>query len=1286
MRAVPTWIDKVHDRDKVEQCIYDLAFKPDGSQLIVAAGNRVLVYDTSDGTLIQPLKGHKDTVYCVAYAKDGKRFASGSADKSIIIWTSKLEGILKYTHNDSIQCVAYNPVSHQLASCSSGDFGLWSPEQKSVSKHKVNSKITCCGWTNDGQYLALGMMNGVVSIRNKNGEEKVKIERPGGSSSPIWSIAWNPSKDWWKWMPFCEGEDDEAVDVDSSMPEPLCLLIDTAYSQSCSSRVEVLGLGRQLERERQAGRGAETDRSGGEEGEPMLQGAFSDPDHFSQLRDEHNDILAVADWGQKLSFYQLSGKQIGKDRTLTYDPCCVSYFSKGEYIVMGGSDKQASLYTKDGVRLGTIGEQSSWVWTCRVKPDSNYVVLGCQDGTIAFFQLIFSTVHGLYKDRYAYRDSMTDVIVQHLITEQKVRIKCRELVKKIAIYRNRLAIQLPEKILIYELYSDDSSDMHYRIKEKICRKFECNLLVVCSQHIILCQEKRLQCLSFTSIKEKEWLMESLIRYIKVIGGPPGREGLLVGLKNGAILKIFVDNPFAITLLKQSTSVRCLDMSTSRSKLAVVDEHNTCLVYDIHTKELLFQEPNANSVAWNTQCEDMLCFSGSGYLNIKASNFPVHQQKLQGFVVGYNGSKIFCLHVYSMSAVEVPQSAPMYQYLERRMFKEAYQIACLGVTDSDWRDLATEALEGLDFDTAKKAFIRVRDLRYLELINSIEERKKRGESDTELFLADVYAYQGKFHEAARLYKRTGLESRALSMYTDLRMFEYAKEFVGAADPKNTRMLMSKQADWAKNSKEPRAAAQMYLTAGEHLKAIDIIGEHGWVDMLIDIARKLDKAEREPLAKCAAYFQKLKHHGYASETYSKMGDLQALVHLHVEARHWDEAFSLVEKHAQFKDDVYVPYAQWLAENDRFEEAQKAFHKAGRQSEAVKVLEQLTHNAVVESRFNDAAYYYWMLSMQCLDIARENEERKEEMLKKFKRFQHLAELYHVYHSIQRYTVRCSPQMKDEPFSSHMPETLFNISRYLLHNLTKDVPLGISKVNTLYALAKQSRTLGAFKLARHAYEKLQDLHVPSRFQESMDLGSLTVRSKPYHDNEDLIPMCYRCSTNNPLLNSQGSVCINCKQPFIYSASSYEVLPLVQFYLDKGIGDEEAVSLIDLEVPCIDRKAARWQEMSSGESQSLKLDDGTEDIEEDPFMAKLSFEQGGSDFVPVVVSRSVLRSMSRRDVLIKRWPKPLQWEYYRSLLPDVSITMCPSCFQMFHSEDYELLVLQHNCCPYCRRPIDEPN
>lgn len=55
----------------------------------------------------------------------------------------------------------------------------------------------------------------------------------------------------------------------------------------------------------------------------------------------------------------------------------------------------------------------------------------------------------------------------------------------------------------------------------------------------------------------------------------------------------------------------------------------------------------------------------------------------------------------------------------------------------------------------------------------------------------------------------------------------------------------------------------------------------------------------------------------------------------------------------------------------------------------------------------------------------------------------------------------------------------------------------NALYALAKQSKNLGAFKLARYAFDKLQALKIPARFQEAIDLGSITIRSKPFHDNE---------------------------------------------------------------------------------------------------------------------------------------------------------------------------------------------
>jgi hypothetical protein len=45
--------------------------------------------------------------------------------------------------------------------------------------------------------------------------------------------------------------------------------------------------------------------------------------------------------------------------------------------------------------------------------------------------------------------------------------------------------------------------------------------------------------------------------------------------------------------------------------------------------------------------------------------------MQGFVVGFAGSKIFCLHVYSMTTIEVPLSSPLYQYLERKEFESAY---------------------------------------------------------------------------------------------------------------------------------------------------------------------------------------------------------------------------------------------------------------------------------------------------------------------------------------------------------------------------------------------------------------------------------------------------------------------------------------------------------------------------------------------------------------------------------------------------------------------------------------
>jgi len=72
----------------------------------------------------------------------------------------------------------------------------------------------------------------------------------------------------------------------------------------------------------------------------------------------------------------------------------------------------------------------------------------------------------------------------------------------------------------------------------------------------------------------------------------------------------------------------------------------------------------------------------------------------------------------------------------------------------------------------------------------------------------------------------------------------------------------------------------------------------------------------------------------------------------------------------------------------------------------------------------------------------------------------------------------LQNEPFTSYMPEALFNISRFLM-NETKDVhPKGVSQFAVLYTLSKQARNLGAYKLARQVLEKMQCLRVPPRFK----------------------------------------------------------------------------------------------------------------------------------------------------------------------------------------------------------------
>uniref|UniRef100_A0A5S6PZ64 Intraflagellar transport protein 122 homolog n=1 Tax=Trichuris muris TaxID=70415 RepID=A0A5S6PZ64_TRIMR len=745
MNCVIAWSQEISRPDGTPCQINCMTYKPDGTELLVAAASSIYVYKEDDGTLLQTLHGHKDTVYCIVYAVGGERFATGSADKNVIIWTEKHEGVLKFNHSDSIQCLAFCPISSTLLSCAVSDFGLWSIEKKTVDKHKSSAKICSCSWTPNGEYFALGLYNGVITYCNKVGEEMLKVSRPNGST--VWRLAFNSFQS----EELSSGPNDESLGTS----------------------------------------------------------------------------LTVLDWSPAMGFYDINGQKMLDDLKLQYDPLCLDFFMNGEFVTVGGSNKRVDLHTRKGVFLCTLAELQSWIWDCKAKPDGHRIAVGCDDGLVVVYQIRFSTVHGLYNDRYVYRRNVTQVVVQHLISDSKHKIKCNDMVKKVAVYKTKLAVQQSTSISIFEQTPTEDGSMEYDLVRTIEKDISCNLLVLCSQHIVFCQEKDLQCYNLYGHKERQWSIESVVRYIRVIGGIAGRESLLVGLQDGQVLKIFLDNPFPWQLIKLNDGIRCLDLSISQTKLAIISEANVCFAYDLVSGQLLFQEPKVNSSAWNRQHEDLICMSGMEKLIIKLRDLPAYELLIPGLVVGFTGSQVFTLNAYTMSTVEVSLEYQIRQAVESGMHSLAYSIACLGTCACRLGLHWHERLEEPEIQYCQKVFPAYKATSLSELNRTRRDNIRQG-----------YGISFDFG----VYRRTAVE-----MFLDLRMFEKANALMETLGAEGNRHLMHKLAQLAYHSSDFEGSCHFYIAAEEYGKAIELMASQHWTDKLINLARQLPKRRRTCFAK-------------------------------------------------------------------------------------------------------------------------------------------------------------------------------------------------------------------------------------------------------------------------------------------------------------------------------------------------------------------------------------------------------------------------------------------------------
>ena len=291
-----------------------------------------------------------------------------------------------------------------------------------------------------------------------------------------------------------------------------------------------------------------------------------------------------------------------------------------------------------------------------------------------------------------------------------------------------------------------------------------------------------------------WVLDSRPVSVKSSGGPEGREAIIVGCDNGSILKLFVDSPFSIELGKRSNTVVCLDLNLNRTKIASVDSMNNLLVTEIKTQQVVYSASNVLFVCFNTEIDDMLCYhcgDNSIFIVSCASNFSngktadnisntqqqPYELQVLGRPISYQGQKIWCQYKGNLVGIDVPQSANIFKSINSGDFTNAYKVACLGATESDWRILAMKALRASRTDIAKYCFSKLKDIKYLSLIEYIEKGTPvltqlsngskriqdsnsfgdRGSATSTLdqtWQAEILAYEGFHLEAAKAYTRIG----------------------------------------------------------------------------------------------------------------------------------------------------------------------------------------------------------------------------------------------------------------------------------------------------------------------------------------------------------------------------------------------------------------------------------------------------------------------------------------------------------------------------------------------------
>jgi intraflagellar transport protein 122 len=124
------------------------------------------------------------------------------------------------------------------------------------------------------------------------------------------------------------------------------------------------------------------------------------------------------------------------------------------------------------------------------------------------------------------------------------------------------------------------------------------------------------------------------------------------------------------------------------------------------------------------------------------------------------------------------------------------------------------------------------------------------------------------------------------------------------------------------------------------------------------------------------------------------------------------------------------------------------------------------------------------------------------------------------------------------------------------------------------------------------------------------------------------------------------------------DVLPLVEFKPLHEISDEEAIGLI------VNHESSSKSRLLFDQCIQQSLEDQRREEEKVCPM--------------IAVGYDVLASLDREEIFVVR-AKSNTTRFFKNVLPEIGIALCPECDHFFHEEDFEFAVLRDGGCPFCR-------